>query len=195
MRSHIYKNLVIHSLWLFAAATALTIQPLAAQAQSYKVLYSFTKDSSAGQDPSSSLVRDPEGNLYGIALGGTFGQGIVFELSNNGQESVLHNFNQSDGDGDVPDSLSYGDSTAPFLAPHSRAEHTVSAPCSNWTLWGTKPLSTISVQKPLVQKEPILAGRLPPGTELFMESLTPAGITGARLPGVGPCSRSIMTAT
>jgi uncharacterized repeat protein (TIGR03803 family) len=104
MKSRI-KNLAIRSFWLFSAALALAIQPPSAQAHSYKVLYSFTKDS----DPSSSLVRDPAGNLYGIALGGTFGRGIVFELSNTGQQSVLYNFKGSDGDGDVPDSMSFRD--------------------------------------------------------------------------------------
>src|ERR1700722_8351830 len=114
MKFLIYKNLAIgslalRSLWLFAAAIGIAIQPVSAQAQSYKRLYSFTKDSADGQNPSSSLVRDPEGNLYGIALGGTFGEGVVFELSNAGQESVLHSFNQSDGDGYPPDSLSFRD--------------------------------------------------------------------------------------
>jgi uncharacterized repeat protein (TIGR03803 family) len=110
MKSGIYKNLAIRSLWLFAAAMALAIQPLSAQARSYKVLYSFTNDFAAGEHPSSSLVRDPEGNLYGIALGGTFGRGIVFELSSAGIEQVLYNFKGSDGDGDVPDSMSFRDS-------------------------------------------------------------------------------------
>jgi len=120
MKSLIYKNLAvgslaIRSLWMFAAAVALAIQPVSAQAQSYKRLYSFTKDSADGQNPSSSLLRDPEGNLYGIALGGTYGEGIVFELSNPGepsntwQESVVHSFNQSDGDGYPPDSMSFRD--------------------------------------------------------------------------------------
>ena len=110
MKSRIYKNLAIRSLWIVAAATALAIQPLSGQARSYKVLYSFTNDLAAGEDPSSSLVRDPQGDLFGIALGGSFGRGIVFELSNTGQESVLYNFKGSDGDGDVPDSMSFRDS-------------------------------------------------------------------------------------
>jgi len=109
MKSRISKNLTIHSLWLLAALTALAIQPLSARARSYKVLYSFTKDSAAGQYPSSSLVRDPQGNLYGVALGGTFGRGIIFKVSSTGDELVLYNFNGSDGDGDVPDSMSFRD--------------------------------------------------------------------------------------
>jgi uncharacterized repeat protein (TIGR03803 family) len=110
MKSHVNKNLAVRSLWLFAAATVLAIQPLSAQAQSYKVLYSFANDTAAGDDPTSSLVRDPEGNLYGIALGGTFGRGIIFELGSTGDERVLYNFKGSDGDGDVPDSMSFRDS-------------------------------------------------------------------------------------
>jgi hypothetical protein len=132
MKSLIYKNLAvgslaIHSLWLFAAAMALAIQPVSAQAQSYKRLYSFTKDSADGQNPSSSLLRDPEGNLYGIALGGTYGEGIVFELSNPGepsntwQESVVHSFNQSDGDGYPPTRCHSAMRRATFLAPPIRA--------------------------------------------------------------------------
>ena len=110
MKSHVNKNLAVRSLWLFAAATVLAIQPLSAQAHSYKVLYSFANDTAAGDDPTSSLVRDPEGNLYGIALGGTFGRGIIFELGSTGDERVLYNFKGSDGDGDVPDSMSFRDS-------------------------------------------------------------------------------------
>jgi hypothetical protein len=64
MKSRICKNLAIRSLWLFAAAMALAIQPLSAQAQFYKVLYSFPNDSAAGEHPSSSLVRDPK--VYGL---------------------------------------------------------------------------------------------------------------------------------
>jgi uncharacterized repeat protein (TIGR03803 family) len=110
MKSCSYKNLSIRSLCLLAAAIALAIQPLAAQSRSYTVLYSFTHNALAGEYPSSSVVRDPKGNLYGIALGGVFGRGVVFELSNTGNERVLYNFGGSDGDGDVPDSMSFRDS-------------------------------------------------------------------------------------
>jgi uncharacterized repeat protein (TIGR03803 family) len=109
MKSCSYKNLSTRSLCLFAATMALAIRPLPAQARSYEVLYSFTKDSSAGQYPSSSLVRDPQGNLYGVALGGTLGRGTIFKVSSTGDEQVLYNFNGFDGDGDVPDSMSFRD--------------------------------------------------------------------------------------
>lgn len=74
-----------------------------------KALYSFTNDLAAGEHPSSPLVRDPNGNLYGIALGGTFGSGIIFKLNSTGHERVLHNFNGSDGYGYPPDSMSFRD--------------------------------------------------------------------------------------
>jgi uncharacterized repeat protein (TIGR03803 family) len=110
MKSRIYKTPAIRSLWLFVAAMALAIQPVSVRAQSFKVLYSFTNDSATGENPTSALVRDPKGNLYGIALGGSFGRGIVFELSRTGHERVLYNFRGKDGDGDVPDSMSFRDS-------------------------------------------------------------------------------------
>jgi hypothetical protein len=53
MKSRIYKTLALRSLWMFAAAMALAIQPLSAQTRSYKVLYSFTNDFAAGEHPSS----------------------------------------------------------------------------------------------------------------------------------------------
>ena len=163
MKSGIYKNLAIRSLairslWLFAAAMALAIQPLSARAQSYKVLYSFTKDAAAGQYPSSSLVRDPEGNLYGIALGGTFGQGIVFELSNAGQESVLHNFNGSDGDGYVPDSLSFRDAAGNLFGTTFQG-----GAYSYGTVFELDPQGRETIVYNFCRKTPCTKGALPGG--------------------------------
>lgn len=61
----------------------------------YSVLYSFCpapgcKD---GKYPAAGLIQDAAGNLYGTTtLGGSSGQGTVFELDNTGQETVLHSF-------------------------------------------------------------------------------------------------------
>jgi uncharacterized repeat protein (TIGR03803 family) len=71
------------------------------------VLYSFCALSQCqdGARPTSSLVFDSRGNLYGTAsVGGAFHEGVVFELSptNNGwTERVIHTFNDS-GDGSQP---------------------------------------------------------------------------------------------
>jgi uncharacterized repeat protein (TIGR03803 family) len=44
------------------------------------------------------LVRDKEGNLYGITgEGGSDGQGAAFRVSKAGHETLLHSFSASDG--------------------------------------------------------------------------------------------------
>jgi uncharacterized repeat protein (TIGR03803 family) len=56
------------------------------------VLYSF-QGGADGAEPTAGMIFDKAGNLYGTtAGGGTSGLGTVFELANNGQESVLHTF-------------------------------------------------------------------------------------------------------
>lgn len=56
------------------------------------VLYSF-KGGADGINPFAGLVRDAEGNLYGTTnLGGSYGQGTVFELDNTRKETVLYTF-------------------------------------------------------------------------------------------------------
>jgi uncharacterized repeat protein (TIGR03803 family) len=68
--------------------------PLGAWAGSEKVLYNFGGGSD-GANPYDTglLVRDRDGNFYGTTYqGGACGDGTVFELSNGGQETVLHSF-------------------------------------------------------------------------------------------------------
>jgi uncharacterized repeat protein (TIGR03803 family) len=179
MKSCIYKNLAIRSrairsLGLFAAVMALAIQPLSAQVLSYKILYSFTKDAAAGQNPSSTLVRDPDGNLYGIALGGTFGQGIVFELSSNGQESALHNFDQSDGDGYPPDSLSFRDAAGNLFGTTYQG-----GAYSFGTVFKVDPLGHETIVYNFCSKTPCTKGAYPggviPGENGSMYGITYAG--------------------
>ena len=43
------------------------------------VLYSFT-GTADGANPGGALIRDSAGNLYGIAVGGEFNDGVVFML-------------------------------------------------------------------------------------------------------------------
>jgi uncharacterized repeat protein (TIGR03803 family) len=54
---------------------------------------------SVGGDPKDALIRDSKGNFYGTAsLGGSGGQGTVFQLSSDGSTfNVLHSFSGSDG--------------------------------------------------------------------------------------------------
>ncbi len=55
------------------------------------VLHTFT-GGAAGKNPSSGLILDPFGSLYGTAGGGASNFGIVFKLDITGTETVLHNF-------------------------------------------------------------------------------------------------------
>jgi len=71
-----------------------------AQAQTYKVLYSFT----GGADGSfpGGLTRDAQGNLYGTTrVGGAYGDGTVFKLSKTRKETVLYSFTGG-SDGGIP---------------------------------------------------------------------------------------------
>ena len=60
-----------------------------------QVIYSFTNDPD-GAFPAGSLAIDSNGNLYGMAGGGTFGYGAVFELMPNSNglwtEKLLYSF-------------------------------------------------------------------------------------------------------
>jgi uncharacterized repeat protein (TIGR03803 family) len=67
------------------------------------VLHRFTGTGGHGKNPAQGLVRDSVGNLYGTTiLGGAYGLGTVFKLDPAGKETVLHSFNQSNGDGFAP---------------------------------------------------------------------------------------------
>jgi len=65
------------------------------------ILYSFLGGSD-GSIPSSTLVLDSAGNLYGTTDGGgTYNRGTVFEIDSSGNESILHAFGATD-DGSSP---------------------------------------------------------------------------------------------
>ena len=64
------------------------------------VLHNFAGGSD-GESPMAGLVLDSKGNLYGTTIAGgvvgKYGYGTVFEISQNGTETVLHAFNRLDG--------------------------------------------------------------------------------------------------
>jgi uncharacterized repeat protein (TIGR03803 family) len=69
-----------------------------------RVLHNFGIGDNDGQRPFAGLLFDGAGNLYGTtSLGGSEGEGAVFEMTPNGSggwtERVLHNFGLSDNDG------------------------------------------------------------------------------------------------
>jgi uncharacterized repeat protein (TIGR03803 family) len=58
------------------------------------VLRDFCICESDGRNPSSPLVRDKKGNLFGVTyFGGLYDFGTVFEIASDGTETVLYNFN------------------------------------------------------------------------------------------------------
>jgi uncharacterized repeat protein (TIGR03803 family) len=64
----------------------------------FAVLHSFTDSSGDGAHANPGLIMDKAGNLYGSTWsGGTNGGGIVFELTPDGAETILHSFAGSDG--------------------------------------------------------------------------------------------------
>jgi uncharacterized repeat protein (TIGR03803 family) len=76
------------------------------------VLHGFTGSPGDGANPNAALLMDKAGNLYGTTLygstgpcispGGAAGCGTVFKLDRSGNETVLHTFTGSGGDGANP---------------------------------------------------------------------------------------------
>ncbi len=59
----------------------------------YTVLHNFTYGPTDGWYVVWGVVRDGEGNLYGTTSGGgTWGDGIIYEITNTGKEKVLYSF-------------------------------------------------------------------------------------------------------
>jgi uncharacterized repeat protein (TIGR03803 family) len=82
------------------ACVALSMM-LPAQAQTFRVLYSFNGPPDA-QAPHSNLLLDGSGNIYGITFGGGSSyEGTAFKLNSSGKETVLYSF--LSGYGNRPD--------------------------------------------------------------------------------------------
>jgi len=89
----------ISKMHMRAASAALTLavllglSPVATQAQTFAVLYSFTGGTDGG-NPYAGLIEDRAGNLYGTTTaGGAHGFGTVFEVNpQTGNERVLYSF-------------------------------------------------------------------------------------------------------
>jgi uncharacterized repeat protein (TIGR01451 family) len=76
------------------------------------ILHSFAGGANDGANPMGGLLEDAAGNLYGVArAGGSTGNGVVFKLSPDGTETVLHNFAGSPNDGANPNGGLIQDST------------------------------------------------------------------------------------
>jgi uncharacterized repeat protein (TIGR03803 family) len=96
--------------YLFGAMLVIASLLQPAQAQTYKVLYSFTGKSDGGF-PYGTLIRDGNGNLYGTTFDGGFfdssecsngGCGVVYRIDVTGKETVIYTFKgQASGQGSL----------------------------------------------------------------------------------------------
>jgi uncharacterized repeat protein (TIGR03803 family) len=99
--------------YAFECGTVFTLDPSGKET----VLYTFTGTNGDGASPSSGLIMDGAGNLYGTTrLGGysdvissictegypVVGCGTVFKLDPSGKEAVLYTFTGTNGDGASP---------------------------------------------------------------------------------------------
>ncbi len=88
-------------LCLAIALSSMALGAVAAQAQTFTVLFSF--NNSDGANPQASLILDAQGNVYGTTSnGGTYSFGTVFKLDPSGNETVLHSFAGNLNDGGTP---------------------------------------------------------------------------------------------
>lgn len=80
-----------------AAGLAMALLAIAAQAQTYSVLHSFT-DGLDGGYPYAGVTRDSEGNLYGTTVsGGPSNVGTIFKMSKTGKLTVVYSFDCYNG--------------------------------------------------------------------------------------------------
>ncbi|MFZ0774687.1 MAG: choice-of-anchor tandem repeat GloVer-containing protein [Candidatus Sulfotelmatobacter sp.] len=92
---------------VYGYGTVFELTPATGGSWTETVLHSFGSGAD-GVYAQASLVRDASGNLYGTTLhGGTYGYGMVFELTPAGDgswtETVLHSFGHNSGaDGEYP---------------------------------------------------------------------------------------------
>jgi uncharacterized repeat protein (TIGR03803 family) len=67
---------------------------------SFRVLYTFAGDYTDGCNPTDPLIRDEAGNFYGTTNSGDYAQnGVIFELSPRGTETLLYELSGGVGGG------------------------------------------------------------------------------------------------
>src|SRR5215467_10821221 len=89
MQRHLSVSLLCSAMMLLGTGLAFATDPGSPE---LKLLYSFTGGIDGGQ-PMGAMVRDSSGDLYGTTeVGGRFNAGVVFKLSPQGKEVVLHHF-------------------------------------------------------------------------------------------------------
>lgn len=87
--THLYSN--------FFGGTIFKLTP----AGQYTVLYNFCNQPNCadGGNAIGGLIQATDGNFYGTAqVGGANGNGVIFQITPQGQYTVLHSFDYNDGD-------------------------------------------------------------------------------------------------
>ena len=92
-----FRESTISNLLAFCIVSIFAILPTQpAHAQTFTVLHTF--QAFEGKYLGGSLMRDGEGNLYGVSTqGGVYDRGTVFKLDASGVLTVLHSFGFDDG--------------------------------------------------------------------------------------------------
>ncbi|MGA8765098.1 MAG: choice-of-anchor tandem repeat GloVer-containing protein [Candidatus Sulfotelmatobacter sp.] len=91
----------------YGCGVVFQLNPAQAGPHNGSVLHYFSRTTGDGRYPYAGLIVDAAGNLYGTtSAGGATNSGIVFELTPTGsgqwQETVLHDFDATSGDGVNP---------------------------------------------------------------------------------------------
>src|ERR1017187_2710258 len=91
------SSLSVSILCLAFVLNSIVLGGVAAQAQTFTVLFSF--NGGDGASPQAGLIMDAQGNLYGTTWAGGVGGGTVFKLDPSGKETVVHSsaHNYSEG--------------------------------------------------------------------------------------------------
>jgi uncharacterized repeat protein (TIGR03803 family) len=86
------RGTVSAALALGIALISGAVSAPAANAQDLVVVHSFSSEAD-GSKPQEPLIRDREGNLYGVTgTGGTADLGTVFKIGRDGTKTILYNF-------------------------------------------------------------------------------------------------------
>src|SRR5262249_32198614 len=99
------KVKTFRSVAVFATAVLLFagINPLAAHAQTFRTLYSFTGTPDGAEPFQSNLLFVNNALVGTTGAGGTFNAGTIFKLASTGKETVLYSFSGG-ADGNQPNS-------------------------------------------------------------------------------------------
>jgi len=71
----------------------VTGSPISAHAQTFQLIHSFTDGGTDGFNPTGAIYADSVGNIYGATeAGGKSLAGVIYQIDQNGNETILHNF-------------------------------------------------------------------------------------------------------